>query len=640
MSGIAAVCQRKNASFNPAQLDAMIQQMSHRGPDGRGSWSQGKMGLASCLLRVTPEAHFEEPVTANDEGSLHLVWDGRIDNREELLSALSSDHPAKVSDPTIFLESYRQWGTDCLKQMIGEFAFVLWDDKQQVLFAGRDRIGVKPLYYTTSDQAFYFSSEVKPLFEALGRMPQPEDEIIFSFLAYANFYPQDHHRTFFKEIQRLAPGHFLLIKDDKLEISRYWSLDPKRILQFSSEEDYSREFRKIFKKAVKCRLRAANPTALFLSGGLDSSAIAGIASEDEPNLKSRLQAVNIYSDDPESDERSFAREIAAQTGIRLHELFSRTHDPLKNLGQTLWDAEFPILDISPNREPYEFIQERGMKAVLSGVGGDQLMDEDGFPADLIARGRFLKLWRTLFRFAKCYKASPLLFIRESLPLLVPQWLKNLRRRIFKNTPPLWLNHGASGFSEFKRRLFNPGPRLPFHSFVQENSWQNVMDPYMTFKLEIDDRIYARHGLEIRYPFLDSRLVEFVLALPWPLRAKGERKWILRQSLKSLLPARVFERKGKGGFTNEMDEVLQSICRLPLLDLLANQRNQIFAYWHPAGAEKLVKKYLNGQKDLRWHVWFLIAMDQWLQQFNPGVFNEKRQAREETKIHSSQVGTLR
>ncbi len=633
MSGIAGI-YRRQSDLNPELLDSIISTMAHRGPDGRKTWTEGTIALGACLLKTTPESENETPISSVQTGRYQLIWDGRIDNREEILPQLDSGL-ANAPDPIIFIHAYQLWGRECLSRLIGEFAFALWDRTEQRLFAGRDRVGLKPFHYAWDGSDFYFSSEIKPLLKIIGGEPEFNDEMILSFLSFRNFKEEDHGRTFFKKIQRLAPAHCLILKDGVLRVERYASWNLSHILHYKDPNDYVEHFKEIFEKAVKARLRSRTRTTALLSGGHDSSAIVSMASmimKKKEVSCPELEAINFYSDDPLTDERSYAREVAQKAGIRLDCLFAKTTDFITGLGDFLYQVEAPMINTSRNLEPYEFLQGRGVRAVLTGEGGDQILDEFGFGADLLAHFRFSEFIRKSKTFSEEFNDNPLEFMKESILQIIPEKFLNLRRSIVGSVPARWLNKSFIREKKFKSRVLRSESRPRFQSFSQAATYFEVTRPYGVMKLELDERAWAKYGIELRCPFYDSRVIQFILSLPWELRASGTRKLILKQAMKGLTPEIVLARRDKANHTAQTDLALQTLLARQNPEVLCNRSGVMNQYVDFSRVRKLSDRYLAGQKDLRFELWFLITVDYLLQQFTQGaLYDRKKDPKKEIQL---------
>src|SRR5579862_1739106 len=272
MSAIAGVVYLDGRPVN-GEPERMAERLAHRGPDGSGAWTRGSVGLGHRLRHTTPESLSEAQPVVVRSGRLALVADARIDNRAELLEALSVEpRPAPISDAELILRAYEAWGDQCPERLLGDFAFAVWDERRQVLFCARDHFGAAPFYYHHAPgRAFIFASEIKALF-CCPEVPRRLNEERLS--DYLQPMLEDKTATFHQEIHRLAPAHRAVMSRDGIRIEEYWALDPEREIRCSSDAEYAEGFRERFLEAVRCRARSAFPVGSLLSGGLDSSSIA------------------------------------------------------------------------------------------------------------------------------------------------------------------------------------------------------------------------------------------------------------------------------------------------------------------------------------------------------------------------------
>lgn len=613
MSGIVGLYRADGRPADAALLARMTGALAERVADVERRWVRGPVGLAQRLLYTTPESLDEAGPAADASGDCRLAWDGRLDNRDELIEALGPDGAGlgRRPDPDLVLGAYRRWGADVVRRLLGDFAFVLWDGGARRLLCARDRLGLRPLHYTWDGVTLGVSTEARPLFALRGGVPAPDDEMIVAFLL-REFRERDHARSFFRGIHRLPPGHLLRVEQGRLRIERYWAIDPTRETRYPRDEDYVRHFRDLFAEAVRCRRRSAFPVGAFLSGGLDSAAVVAAAGAQHP-----LEAFTLFADDPGADERRWARAVGQATGVKTHEVAVAEGDPLDGLDRLVGQVESPIVASGHGRSlaAMQAVTARGSRVLLSGDGGDHLLDEIGYLADLLRRlrlGRFVGETRA---FAGWYGSEVRTFAGLALAALLPPVLRFWGKRILRGVPPAWINRDLARAIGLRERLREPRHRLAFPSHAQAESYLAVTSPYFLLKLEVDERFTARWGTEARYPFLDSRLVEFVLSIPWERRTRdGERKRILRAALPEGVPAAVRRRRGKGDWTRLTDRQLLALCRRERPAPLANRSGLLGRYLDLGQAQALVRRYAGGERSLRGDVWFAITLDRWLERF--------------------------
>src|SRR5881397_1794908 len=360
------------------------------------------IGLAHRLLATTRASLAVRHPATDTSGAVRLVWDGRLDNRDELEAG------ADESDEAVVLRGYARWGDELPARLLGDFALALWDAPRRRLLCARDRLGLKPFHYVWRQGVFRFASEAEPLLRALDG-PEPDDEMVLALLL-REFRPGDEDRTLVRDVHRLPPGHALIVDGDGLRCFRYWALDPTRTLTLGSDAEYVERVRAVFREAVAARLRTDWPVGALLSGGLDSSAIvcaAGRTWEERGEGSPPLQTFTLFADHPAGDEREPARVVTEATGLKGHAVRRLDADPLDGLDAEVDAAGGPIVDPSHHTMAgcLDAIGAAGCRVVLSGEGGDQLLDEPGYLADLLRTGRLLGFAREVRAFARSYGAS-------------------------------------------------------------------------------------------------------------------------------------------------------------------------------------------------------------------------------------------
>jgi asparagine synthase (glutamine-hydrolysing) len=613
MSGIAGVYRTVGGDVDREELSAMSLALAHRGRDGAGQWSDRSIGLAHRLLATTRASAAIAHPASDPTGAVRLVWDGRLDNRDELEAA------AGDSDEAVVLRAYARLGDDLPARLLGDFAFALWDARRARLLCGRDRLGLKPFHYVWRDGVFRFASELGPLLPTLTRVAT-DDEMVLAFLL-REFRPGDEARTFVADVHRLPPGHALMVDRDGLRRLRYWAPNPARALEEGSEAELVERFRATFRDAVAARLRTNWPVAALLSGGLDSSVIVGTAARifDERGEGSPpLETFTLFSDDPAGDEREPARAVTAAAGLKGHAVRRIDADPLDGLDAEVDAVEGPIVDPSHHTTAacLEAIGGAGCRVVLSGEGGDQLLDAQGYFADLLAAGHPIRFVREVRAFANWYGAYGREVALGAVAMLAPAAVKYWGKRLLRGVPPRWINRVTAYSTGLRARVRTPRHAVRWPAHAQWDTWLSLSSPYYGLKLEAEERRAARAGLELRYPLLDSRLVELVLAIPSPRRmAHGERKRLLRSAAADVLPPAVLARRGKGDWTAPVDRALARACAGTAVP---DRSGLIERYVDRTAAERLVARYRRGDGDLRWEVWFFITLDRWLERFVKGA----------------------
>jgi len=342
MSGIAGVYCLDGRSVDRVVLERMAASLAHRGPDGRGIWTQGSVGFCHLMLWTTPESLHEQLPLAHQPGSLALTADARIDNRDELIARLGiQPRERQITDSELILGAYDKWGERCPEKLLGDFTFTIWDGRKQEIFCARDHFGVKPFYYYYSDSLFAFASEIKALL-CLEEIPRRLNETrVADYLGRTAIDPA---HTFYQGIEALLDAHSMAVGHAGRAVRRYWALDPSRELRLASDAAYAEAFREHFTQAVHSRLRSPFAVGALLSGGLDSSSIVCVARDllgDHAGQRFHtFSAVFDYL--TQCDERLFINAVVAMGGLEPHYVIGDQLNPWADIDVVLQQQEEPF----------------------------------------------------------------------------------------------------------------------------------------------------------------------------------------------------------------------------------------------------------------------------------------------------------
>ena len=570
MSGIVGIWNLDGKPVEPELLARMSATMAHRGLDGEAMWIEGPVGLACQLFRVTPESEKETQPLVDSRGIV-LVFDGRLDNREELLASLRDSYKISPSspDPDLVLAAYEAFGDRLPERLAGDFAFGLFDPNRQQILLARDAIGIRPLYYCRTRDTFLFASEVKALLAHPKVSPKPNDNQLADFFLT---HVHDHEMTFFEGVFSLPPAHMTVISSQGFAKRRYWDFDPTSTIRFRSFEEYVDAFRYLFEQAVRRRLRSAHPVAVSVSGGLDSSSILCMAetlARREPGVP-LLHGVSYTSEDGSpSDERNFLFEIEKKYGTTIHKVAIDPTGFLDGSEEVVRHGESPWVDEqwSTVRNSFRTVQQLGARMVLTGHWGDHVLFHQAYLIDLFRNFA----WRTvrthlneyglwlddvdpkIFRYRFFLGLLKYRILRPLYPLVRGLWLNG---RIWIKADRPWysgiLRRRAS------RRAWNPpiadawkSPSSEARSiYEQARSAQHVLG------MELNNKLASIHGLEMAFPFLDRDLVAFLMAIPGEVAARdGVPKALLRAALRGVLPEAIALRRSKGDYSHLVNEAV-------------------------------------------------------------------------------------
>lgn len=372
MSGIIGTYHGNGEPASEAGLAGMMERIAHRGPDGQAVWCDGPVGLGHAMLHTTPES-LQDHMPAR-RGPLTITADARIDNRDELMRALSLSERGDVPDSLLLLMAYEQWGTGLPQHLIGDFAFALWDEAEGRLVCARDHMGVRPFYYHYSAAGqLAFGSEIKALLAHGAVDASINEQRMLDLLLGTR---TDREATMYQGVRRLPPAHLLVATPEGITVQRYWTLTPDETVGDDwSDAAYAERFRELFQEAVRCRTRSAFPVGADLSGGLDSSAVACVARDalvDES--RPPLHAFSYTFDSaPESDERDYAQAVLRQGGFAPHWLSGDDAGPLSDI-DTIYGSAIDDYLVGGMHymiwKSYQAAQNEGVRVMLNGFDGD------------------------------------------------------------------------------------------------------------------------------------------------------------------------------------------------------------------------------------------------------------------------------
>ena len=605
-------------------LRAMAASMTHRGPDDEGVFVSGPIGLVHRRLSIVDLALGHQPMS-NEDGSLQIVFNGEIYNHADHRSDLEArGHVfATRSDTETILHLYEEYGRRCVDHLRGMFAFAIWDRRTKDVFIARDRLGVKPLYYVhTSDGCLFFASEIKALLAADAFNPELNCAALPDYLA--NRATSDD-TTLFAGVRRLPPGHTLRWKAGKIEIDCYWDVRPGDPAGSNSRHaaEYIDEWRELFRTSVKLRLMSDVPLGMFLSGGIDSSAIAAVMSQmvAEP-IKTFTVAFNV----PEANELEYARLVARTFGTDHHELLVEPSDFAAALPHLIWHEDEP-LGHSASVALYFVSQlaRRHVKVVLTGEGSDELLA--GY-----YRYRTTLLNLSAGRIYHRFSTDGIRrLIRRVATGLATDSIRRRLPRTFLWLPPdvdaLYFDNFAVFPRHMQRDLFSKeywdqlehvspytGMHRYFDAYPSASLLQRLLHTdlktYLHELLMKQDQMSMAASIESRVPFLDHKLVEFSSALPDRLKLHGwTTKYVLREAMKGLLPEPILRRR-KMGFPVPLGRWFSGVFR-PLLDeFVIGKRTLARGMFQTVFLQRLVQEHVAGTADHTERLWALVNFEIW------------------------------
>ena len=608
-------------------LEGMCDVLVHRGPDGQGIFQQGAVGFGHRRLAVidlTEAAH--QPMISED-GRVSITYNGELYNFRELRTALAKlGHSFRSqSDTEVVLAAYREYGVKCLQYFRGMFAFAIWDSRENVLFLARDRVGKKPLYYWVDQDGIAFASEPK----AFLADPHFKREVNFDAIShYLTYQYVPAPWSAFRGLQQLRPAHFLIVKNGKISIDRYWKLSYAGTFR-GTEEDACQELLARLKKAVQVRLVSDVPLGAFLSGGIDSSVVVALMAQ---LGVSPLKTFSIGFEQPEYNELSYARVIAKQYGTD-HQEFVVTPKATEIFPKLVWHYNEPYADSSaiPSFYLAEMTRQH-VTVALNGDGGDEnLAGYDRYVANVLAswHDRLPGSVRAMVRnIGQCIPDSRMSRTFTGRAKRFLEVLSQSREHRYIH----WMSHFFPSLkSKVCTKEFLSECEVNNSEYLLFDVYQASDAPdFIDATLDVDVNTYLpgdllvkvdiatmAHSLEARSPFLDHEVMEFCASLPSQMKLKGRtKKHILKKAIKNLLPQELIDRP-KMGFGVPIDHWFRHELKEFAYDLLLSSRSIQRGYFHRQEVQKLLHEHTNNIRAWHYQLWNLLMLELWHRAFIDG-----------------------
>jgi asparagine synthase (glutamine-hydrolysing) len=609
MCGIAGII-----TFTPSdpvserQLRQMLAMLRHRGPDQFGIYLGDGVGLGNARLSIIDLGGGQQPI-ANEDESLWIVFNGEIFNYVELRAELEARGHRFTThcDTEVILHLYEDYGPECLNRLNGQFAIAIWNERDRSLFLARDRVGVRPVFYSQRGSRIFFASEIKAILSVLDHAPQIDPVALADVFTY--WSPQSP-RTAFRHIQELPPGHYALIKDGRMDVLPFWRMQFSAAPPKKSIEEYAEEFESLLFDATRIRLRADVPVGAYLSGGLDSSTIAAIVRK---LGVSRLETFSIAFSDPRFDESEHQKRMAAFLGTD-HKVVYATHEEIGRVfPEVIWHTEAPLMRTAP--APMfllsKLVRDTHFKVVLTGEGADEFLA--GY--DIFKEAKVRRFWAQ----QPNSKRRPLLLgeiypdisdLRATgtsyLSAFFGAGLQDVNSPDYSHAVR-WRNTGR-GRRFFSEDLENALGREPGHGLrarpAEFESWDALqqaqylevttfLSPYLLSSQ--GDRVAMAHSVEGRYPFLDARMLEFCNRLPSRLKLRVMKdKFLLRTIAKKYLPEEIVTRPKRPYRAPIHRSFFHQATPEYVRHLLSPEQIARAGLFKPAAVAQLVAKLENGR----------------------------------------------
>lgn len=632
MSGILGIWNTDGQPVAEGLLQRMNARMTHRGPDGSALLRCGNAGFAFQQLKVMPESAHETQPWRTTTGSI-VLFDGRLDNREELLSELRPRHALENDSPDVMLAgaAYDTFGNEFAEKLDGDFAIAIFDPAKSVLFLARDLMGPRPLFYCRVGSTFLFATEIKALLVHPLVKTEPNNVALAEYF-YRYFDYSDQSRTFFKGISTVASGELVVVSPESTTKRNFTDFDPSHEIRFKNDRDYVDAYREHFLAAVKRRLRSSFPVACMASGGQDSSAVFCAAltmKREAPGSFADCFGIAAVPESPEVNEISYQRTIEDMYGVELLKIPLQDIRTMADSKNDLYYREAPFMHWRDWTQIWRQSRDRGARVLISGFFGDQILLSAQYYLDLVRSFRWGTTKRHFDVYSNFYHWASRAEHRRNLwgiakgyaipPVLRPSyhWFKRRLRRPF--SPLLGFSAEFAAVASKLERTARPLP-LPRGTAHARGIYNFARSKHPSIRTSIDALWESQYQIETTYPFRDRDLVAFLMAIPGEkVFLQGIPRGIHCEAMRGILPEEIRTRRTKADFSRiarqsavvdleifAADLAHSTALRLGYLKPLEELRQDVAS----------LKKWLDADPDASssWVTQDIIWLDAWLSVF--------------------------
>jgi asparagine synthase (glutamine-hydrolysing) len=594
---------------------------AHRGPDHSAIYKDDEVLLGHNRLSIIDlDKNAHQPFISNDK-KVVLVFNGEIYNFQQLKAQIKDYLFKTNSDTEVLLAAYLKWGIDFVEKLNGMFSFAIWDKRNRKFILGRDRLGIKPLYYTEHNGAIVFASELRSIMSCHFIDKKIDRNSLFDYINYATVHGPD---TIIDGVKTLPPAHLMVVNDDESKIFSYWDVRNKnKNIEYNDSQSFVHgHIKELFKDAVQNRLISDVPIGAFLSGGIDSSLVVAAASKSVPG---KVKTFSVVFDEKEYNEGEYAKLIAKKYDTEHYEVNLSPSDFLKDLPHALSSMDHPSGDGPNSYVVSKAAKDCGVTVALSGLGGDELFA--GY--DIFKRSYQLLDKKWMFSFPpgiRLLAGSVLKKIKPSISsdkiaeIITQKYLElpyyyHINRKIFSDSIVRKLIMRDSlpmckpfQFAKDNIDVGSNGFDMPFLSkisYLEMNTYmQNVL-------LRDIDQMSMAHSLEVRVPFLDHRLVEYVIGVNDQLKFPSSNKKLLIDSMKDWLPEKLINRP-KMGFLLPWDQWMKNELRdFNIEQLMYLKETNLL---NKKEIDNLWDRYLKNDPRIPWsRIWPLVVLGHWMKQ---------------------------
>jgi asparagine synthase (glutamine-hydrolysing) len=608
---------RNGQPVTEADLQTMLSASPHRAVDGQDAWSGGHVALAHQHFWLTPEEFGEKQPIGGGDGRWKITCDARLDNRMELVRQLrlNPDESRHRSDSEIILLSYAKWGADCVRYLLGDFAFAIWDAAEQHLFLARDPLGARDLCLHLDANVCLVASEVEQIASHPHVILRMNEGRVAEFMA--NIW-HNQEESFIEGVDYFPPAQAMIVTADTARRWHYWDLDPGVKVRYRDDREYGEHFRELFSESVRCRLRATGPMAISLSGGLDSTSVAAVAASALP--AGQLKSISYVFDELTTcDERRYSKPLIERYQIEATYILADDKWPLRDLPRWplyrdyVWSNAYIWAALSVLEEA----REQGIRHLLTGAYGDNLfLGAVYWAADALRElrwGQLIGTWRDNRSLVDVRRDF---FMNGAVQWLPISWADAYRR--FRSRPLAGLNPGLHpdfvARTQLEERERGDPKRKSFSSVGQLQRYRSLVSAMIPSGDGQIRRLSNALGVEFVTPFYDRRLIEYAVSVPADqLGRSGWNKWMLRKAMADLLPAEILNRQTCTTFTPLFRKGFHDKERPAVESILSDPEIVRGRY---VREEWLRRELRSGpqQNDSMYFVWLWLSLELWLKRF--------------------------
>ena len=626
MCGIVGIIDKNNQPVDLELLRRMADKLNHRGPDEEGHLIAGPVGLYHKRLSIIDLATGRQPMTS---GAVSIVFNGEIYNYIELREELKAKgHEFKTtSDTEVILHLYKEYGDECVKRLNGMFAFILHDAARRRILTARDHFGIKPLYYFVGNDCILFASEIKALLAHPAVRPEPNYDAVYDYLTFQYVLGD---ATLFKNIRKLEPGHRQIVDLDSMSVDtlKFWEPDFNVDLHHT-EAYFIYTLQNLLVDTINLQLRSDVPVGAYLSGGMDSSIVTILASENYPG---RIKTfTGAFQEGPQFNESKYAKEVAERCNAEMFVVWPTESDFIDLLPRLIYHMDEPAA--GPGLFPQFMVSRlaaQEVKVVLGGQGGDEIFG--GYARFLVAYFEQAIKGAIFETHDEGEHIVSLVSILPNLPHLkpyIPMLKKFFEKDAFEPADRRYFrlidrSEGDMGLisADFKSGYNSDAIFSKFQAIFNHPktlSYYNKMVHYdltagLPALLQVEDRVTMANSLESRVPLLDHRIVELITRMPPRMKFKGgEMKYILKKAVKNILPATIFHRKDKMGFPVPLHIWAKNNAGKFFRDVLLSKTCRERGLFDTQAIEKLI----DNENAFGRRLWGLMCLELWFRTFMDG-----------------------